>query len=211
MSTIDLNAPEVQAAISAAVEEAVSGLKTKNNELLTELRKAKKGNDIDPAEVERLENKITELEGQIKTANKELKTAKEVAEKATKDLQAEQGFTTTLLKDNGLTDALTKAGVTDPINLKAARAMLGGEVMIVADGDKRVAKVGDKPLADHINEWAKTDEGKRFVAASGSSGGGSGGGGGGGGGKKTMTRSAFDALDAAGKATAAKDHEIVDG
>jgi hypothetical protein len=203
MSTIDLNAPEVQAAITAAVDEAVSGLKTKNNELLTELRKAKKGNDIDPAEVERLENKITELEGQIKTANKDLKTAKEAADKATKDLQSEQGFTQRLLVENGLTAELTKNGVTNPAFIKAAQSLLASQTQIVVDGDKRIAKIGDKTLAEFIPEWAKSDEGKHFVAAPGNSGGGAGGGGAGTGGE---VKGKIDGTDAERAAYFASKH-----
>jgi hypothetical protein len=62
--------------------------------------------------------------------------------------------------------------VTNPINLKAAKAMLAAQVNIVTEGDKRIAKVGDKLLADHLKEWSATDEGKHFVSADNNSGGG---------------------------------------
>lgn len=178
---IDLNAPEVQSAIKAAIEEATAGLSEKNKELLKELKEARKGRDIDPAEVEKLEEQIEQLQGQLKAAQKEAKTLKETADKATKALESESGFTQKLLIDNGLLENLSKNGVTDPAYQKAAVAMLRAGVQIVVDGENRVAKVGDKDLADHVAEWAKSDEGKRFASAPGNSGGGGHGGQGGGG------------------------------
>ena len=81
----------------------------------------------------------------------------------------------------------------NPAHLKATQAMLRGQVQIVADGDKRIAKVGDKALKDFVKEWAAGDEGKHFVQAPGNAGGGASGGSGGAAGK-TMARAAFDAL-----------------
>jgi outer membrane murein-binding lipoprotein Lpp len=201
---IDLNAPEVQAAIEAAVEAATAPMLSKNKELLGELKKAKKGAEIDPQTVADLEAQVEDLQGKLSQSSKDLKAATTTAEKATKALADEQGFTTKLLADNGLTDQLTKAGVTNPVSLKAAKAMLGTQVQIVTDGDQRVAKVGEKALADFVTEWAKSDEGKYFVAAPGNNGGGAQGGGQGGS-AKTMTRTAFDALSTEAKATAMKD------
>ena len=82
--------------------------------------------------------------------------------------------------------------------------MLSSQVAVTADGETRVAKIGDKALSDAITEWAKGDEGKHFVAAAHNSGGGAAGGGGAGGAAKTMTRQAFEALDAGAKVTQAK-------
>jgi hypothetical protein len=176
--SIDLTAPEVKEAIKAAVEEATAPLVAKRDELLAEVKKARKGQQIDPETVTKLEDEIERLKGDLTTANKAAKTATTDADKARKALEAAEGFTSKLLVDNGLTDALTKAGVTNPVHLKAAKALLAAQVQIVADGDSKVAKVGDKPLADYAAEWAKGDEGKFFVAAAQNGGGGSGGGGG---------------------------------
>lgn len=176
--SIDLESPEAKAAIKAAVEEATAALAAKNKELLGELKEARKGKTINPEDVEKLESRIEELTGQLSEAQKTAKKATTDAEKATKALADAEGFTQRLLVDNGLTDALTKAGVSNPVHLKAAKALLNGQVQIVADGDNKVAKVGDKALADFIGEWAKGDEGKFFVAAPNNSGGGATGGGG---------------------------------
>jgi hypothetical protein len=116
------------------------------------------------------------LEGQVTEANKSAKDAKTAADKATKALEGEAKFVQSLLVDNGLSDALVKAGVKEPAHLKAVKAMLSGQVQIVADGDVRVAKVGEKPLGDFVTDWAKSDEGKFFVTAQQNSGGGAQGG-----------------------------------
>ena len=51
----ELSIPEQ---IKAAVDEATSGLAKKNGELLAELKEARKGKQIDPAELDKLQNKI---------------------------------------------------------------------------------------------------------------------------------------------------------
>ena len=79
------------------------------------------------------------------------------------------------LSDAALTEALTKAGVTSPALLKAAKALHGSGLQVVEVDGVRTVKAGDKALGDFITEWAGTDEGKHFVAASDSNGGGSGG------------------------------------
>lgn len=176
--TIDLNDPEIKEAIKSAVEEATAPLVAKRDELLSEVKKARKGQQIDPETVSQLEGQIETLRGELTAAQKASKTAAADAEKARKALESAEGFTRQLLVDNGLTDALAKAGVTNPVHMKAVKSMLAAQVQIVADGDAKVAKVGEKPLADFVTEWAKGDEGKHFVAAPNNGGGGSHGGGG---------------------------------
>lgn len=170
--SIDLTSPEAKEAIKAAVEEATAGLAAKNKELLAEVKEARKSRTIDPKEIEDRDNEIEALKTQLGEAQKTVKLATTEADKAKKALEGAEGFTQKLLVDNGLTDALTKAGVTNPVHLKAAKSMLAGQVAIVADGDNRSAKIGDKDLAAAIGEWAKGDEGKFFVAATQNNGGG---------------------------------------
>lgn len=195
-----LNSPEVKAAIAAAVEEATAGQQQKNTQLLAELKAARKGQAIDPAEVEKLEAKIDSLTGELTTAQKAVKEATKAAEANAKALQAETGFTQKLLIDNGLVGELTKHGVTNAAHLKAAQAMLRQGVQIVADGETRVAKVGDKALSDYVKEWAASDEGKHFVAAPNNSGGGANGGGGSGGKVDTSKMTATQKMEAGRKA-----------
>ena len=178
--SIDLNDPDVKAAIKAAVDEATNGLIAKRDELLNENKQLKKGRTVDPEQVTKLEEQIDTLRDELSAAQKAAKTATTDAEKARKALESESGYVQKLLIDNAMTDALTQAGVKEAVHLKAAKAMLSGQAQIVADGETRLAKIGDKPVKDFIAEWAKGDEGKFFVAAPNNSGGGSQGGQGGG-------------------------------
>lgn len=193
----DPNDKETQEAIKKAVEEAldkeVTGLKSKNNELLAQIKKLKAGQEVSPEEYARVERELEEMTAKLTDAEKKLKAASAEIEKQKKLYEAENKIAHQLLVDNGLTEALLKAGVK-PEFQKAAKALLAGQVTLVAEGDTKVAKVGDKALGDFVSEWAKGDEGKHFVAASTNSGGGSPGPGGGEPPKKTMTRAAFDAM-----------------
>lgn len=190
MTKLELTEEELQ----SKIDETVSGLKAKNNELILELRKIRKNGDITPEQFSELETERDKALADLAKANKELKAANTTAEKAQKALQSESAFTQRLLIDNGLTAELTKNNVTLPHMLKAAQAMLRSNVQIEIDGDNRVAKFGDKALSEAIKEWAASDEGKHFVSATVNGGGGGTGGTGGTGDKSTMTRTAFSAL-----------------
>ena len=195
---------DLQAKIDAAVAAATEGLQAKNRELLGEVKKLKKGGDIDPAEVERLESRIEALEAEKSQLGRQVKDLTKTAETASKALEAESKFTQRLLVENGLAAELAKAGVTNPHHLKAAQAMLKDGVQIVAEGDVRVAKIGDKALSDFVKEWAAGDEGKHFVQAQANNGGGATGGSGAGTQGKVMPRSQFDALPPQQRADFAK-------
>jgi len=200
----------VAAAVKAAIDEETRGLKAKVTELMESLKKAKKGQEIDPEDHARLERELEETQGKLTEAEKKLKTATTEAEKHKKSYESESQLTHRLLVDNGLTEALLKAGVK-PEFQKAAKAMLAGQVVLVAEGDKRIAKVGDKTLADFVTEWAKGDEGKHFVAAAGNGGGGSGGSDGKGGGtQKKWGEMTLDERTASWKADPVKAKALQD-
>lgn len=163
--TVDLKSQEVQDAIAAAVEAAVDGLKTKNTELLGKLKKAQQGQQIDPADLASVEAERDTLKQQLNEATKAAKKLAAENDAAAKKLADAEGFTQRLLVDNGLSEALAKAGVTNPVHIKAAKAMLASQVQIADDNGNKVARMGEKALADAIAEWAGTDEGKYFVAA----------------------------------------------
>lgn len=172
----------------AAFNEEVDGLKTKNRELLAKVRAAK---EIDPADISKLEEENERLKGELSKAQKEAKDATKFAEAATKALENESGYTSKLLTENALNTALAEAGVKDAPMLKAVKAMFTPTAQVVAEGDGRVVKIGDKALTDFVKEWAATDEAKHFISAGGNGGGGAPGGRGSGGGK-TMTRTEYN-------------------
>jgi len=164
--------PELQAAIDAAVEAATSGLKTKNQELLDKNKKLMKGQEIDPQTVVDLEAQVDKLQGELQASQKSTKETGKSLETLQAQLKAETGFTQKLLIDNGLTDELVKNGVA-PQFLPAVKAMFAGQAQIVAEGDTRTARIGDKSVSDFVKEWAVSDDGKHFVKAPENSGGGS--------------------------------------
>ncbi len=186
-----------------ALKESVAKLEANNKRLTAELKEARKSAEITPEQLAAVEDARDKALAELATAQKTAKDATKAAETATKALEAETGFTQKLLVENGLLETLAKNGVTDPAYQKAAVAMLKSGVQIVADGEARVAKVGDKALADHVKEWASSDEGKRFVAAPNNSGGGAHGGAGSGT-QKTATRAQFDAMTPASRMEFAK-------
>jgi type I restriction-modification system DNA methylase subunit len=175
---VELTEQELDDKIKAATEV----LARKNSELLAELKEARKGKQYNADDVAKLEETIEALQSDLSKSAKELKSAQKLAEAASKSLESEQAAVRNLLVDNGLTDALTKVGVTNPYRQKAAKALLERQVKLDQDGDTRIAKMGDKLLMDAINEWASSEEGKHFVEAQANSGGGAAGGGRGNGG-----------------------------
>lgn len=176
MSEIDLESEAVKEAIKAAVDDAVTGLKNKNKELLDKLQKAKKESTIDPDDYNRLMSERDALEEKLSESSKAFKQLQSESDKVKKSYESESGFVQKLLIDNGLTNALSESGVKDPVLLKAAKSMLLSQAQIKIDGENRFAMIGDKSVNDFIAEWSKTDEGKYFVAAPQNSGGGASGG-----------------------------------
>lgn len=172
--SIDLDSQEVKDAIAAAVAEEVAGLKAKNAELITKNKKLQSGQTIDPAEVEALERERDDWKAKAGEASRAAAKAAKDLDAATKRAEASESYTTQLLVDNGLNDALAKAGVTNPVHQKAAKAMLAGQVQIATEGNTKLPKVGDKALAEFVKEWAGGDEGKHFVTAPDAGGGGAG-------------------------------------
>lgn len=198
----DIKDPETAAAIAKIVEDelekaghaGVADLKKKNYELMEKLRIAKKGQEIDPAEHAAVQVELEAIQVKLSEAVKAAKIANTEAEKIRKAYEIESKVAHDLLVKQGLSAALLANGVKNPAYLEAAEALLYSKVVLTADGENRVAKVGDKLLADYVKEWTVSDKGKAFVDAPGNSGGGAHGGGGGGGNVKTMTRAAFEAL-----------------
>ena len=95
------------------------------------------------AERQQYEAKINELTGKLDDAN---------------------GKITSMTRDTALKTALAEAGISNPVFVKAATAMLRDQIKM--DGDAPVVEgaMGPKPLADFVKGWAASDEGKAFVS-----------------------------------------------
>ena len=192
--------PEIKALIDSAVADATSGLVKKRDELLNEVKTLRKNSEIKPEDFQKLKEENDALTDKLAEQAKAVKEAQTIAEKATKALQAESAAVSKMLIDNGLTEAMAAAGVKPELT-KAAKALFASQAAIKADGDTRQALIGDKPIAEFISEWAKSDEGKHFVSAPANSGGGAEGGSRSGQTAKTMSRADFDAKSSSGDAS----------
>ena len=152
----------------------IQALVAKNRELLDEKKSTKSGAERLLAEAQ---EKIDEMRQDYETGKKEFN--KQIAaltadrDKAVKAAELESAANHRLLVDNGLTDALTKAGVRKEL-LPAARALLKeqGIISVESEGDIRraVAKLEDGKLAsleDYVTKtFAASDAGKAFIPAS---------------------------------------------
>ena len=188
---MEITEEELSAKIAEAIESEVQGLKAKNAELASKLKEARQGTQVDPAELDRLQSKIDSLEADLTGAQKASKDQAKLLKQAQDALVSESGFTQKLLLDNGLTEALVKAGVASQF-LPAVKAMFGTQAKIVAEGDVRTALIGDKDLTECVSSWATSDEGKHYISAPANGGGGASGGTGGSSGQKVWTREKFD-------------------
>jgi hypothetical protein len=186
VAEVNLEAPEIQAAIKAEaaklVEAETGGLKTKNNELLDEVKSLKKKLEgFDPDEFKRL--KDAEREAGDRGIKDPVEFRKRIEEEfAPRLAKAEQDRDEALRKlndtivDNQLTASLVEAGVAKEF-LRAVKADVSSTRKIdVIDGG---VVIDGKPVGDFVKAWSAED-GKSFIAAANNSGGGGRGGNGGG-------------------------------
>jgi uncharacterized phage infection (PIP) family protein YhgE len=203
-----MSEPKTAEEIQAMIDEAVAGLKSKNDELIAETKRLKadlrKTQEVKPEDMAALESDNEKLRADLAAAQKQAKDATTAAEKASKALETEQGFTQKLIIQDGLKSALIENGVKDPDFIDTLSAKFASGAAIKVDGDQRVAMIGDKALGDYIKEWAGSDTGKKFVAAPVNGGGGAPGGKGGEQGK-VASRAQFDGMSQLERATFAKD------
>ena len=173
---LDVNDPEFKAALKAAIDEATAPLIAKRDELLGELKKARKNSEISPEDYQKLSDQVDELQGKLTEVTKTNKTLTADADKYKKMYESESANTAKNLIESSLTNALVDAKV-DPKFMKAVKALIGKDAKVEANGDERVAKIGDKALGDYIKEWASSEEAAHYIAAPANSGGGGAGGG----------------------------------
>lgn len=200
-----------QADIDAAIAknaDKIEELTNKYSGALDDLKKAQRElrakQDVKPEDLAAAEDRADKAEARAAEAEKQVKTLTTERDKAVKALEDESGYTSKLLIQDGLKSALIANGVKDEDFIDALATKFASGAKVVAEGDVRKAMIGDKSVADHVKEWAGSDAGKKFVAAPQNSGGGAPGGKGGEQGK-TMTRTAFDALDPGAKMAFSKE------
>ncbi len=205
---IDTDTEEGKAELQKLIDNATTGLKEKNAELLGDQKKLKDSMKSIQTQLDEIAaaKEAAEQDALSKSGDVEkIKSALEEKHRKEKDtltaaLNEKDATLRNLVIDNGLTDALTKAGVA-PQYLDAARALIQtkhkGELG-EADGAV-IATFDGKPIKDFVTEWSQGDSGKHFIAAPNNSGGGANGANGGG---KASTAKADMGGDRAARAAA---------
>jgi len=169
---------DIDAAVSAAiakVQESVDKLTTKNEELIGENRRLKRGAEIKPEDLtaaedraDKAEAKVKELEGSVKTLSKERDTA-------VKSLETEQGAARSYALEAEIASAIAEGNII-PALVPGFKAMLKENAKAdLADG-KYAVTVKDKPAREYVSEFLGTEEGKAYKAAAVNGGGGAPGG-----------------------------------
>ena len=170
---IDLNDPEIKAAIADAVEAATEGLKANNAKLLKEKRALASKDAVNPEEYETALAQMEKLADELKQTKKAAMVASKDLEAARSALDAETKAVKKHLIESGLMAGFAANSITVPAHQKALLAMLSQGSTVEDDGNGgRVAKLNGKPLADALKEFAGSEDGKAFVSASGNQGGG---------------------------------------
>ena len=163
--------------LQAELEEtklALDAVSSNNKKLVSELKNARAQNkEVDSEKYFAMQDELETLKNEHDKLNKLHKTE---TERLSKGLNEKESYLQKLIVDDGLTNALTKAGVK-PEYLDATKALLREKTALKENGGKYEAQIGDKPLSDYIGEWAATDSGKAFIAAPQNTGGGATGGG----------------------------------
>lgn len=174
---------ELDKAIAKAVSDAtgdLEGLKSKRDQLLAQEVKLKEKHkdEIEAKDKELsdlkadLEQKLEGNEGYKKLYDKAVEQHTAEVAKLQEKIAASDTAIQELLVTDSLTRELTAANV-NPELIDVAISSLSADVAIVEDNGKKVAKVGDKTVADHVKDWAAGNVGKHFIIADENSGGGS--------------------------------------
>lgn len=186
---IDTDTEEGKAELQKLIDNATTGLKNKNEELLGDQKKLKKDmgdiqsqlDDLKAAK-EAAEEEAANKSGDVDKikATLEAKFAKERDDLTKKYDTASARLNQTLI-EKGLTDALVKANVAAQ-HLPAVTALIKATAKAeIADIDGNpVATFDGKAIDEYVSSWAQGDQGKHYIAAPNNGGGGAGGSNGGG-------------------------------
>jgi|AntDeeMetagen192_2_1112575.scaffolds.fasta_scaffold01425_5 chromosome segregation ATPase len=186
---------QVDEQIKAALAKETEGLKAKRDELLADVRKQKDDKaelndrlqkledsqeDAARAKAE-AEGNVDEIKAQVaKEYDRKLERLQKDLDASAQKYEAEHGVNKRLLIDNGLTDALTQAGVAKEL-MPAARARLKEQGIELEDIEgERQARIDGKDISEYVSEWSQGDEGRHFISAANNGGGGANGANGGG-------------------------------
>lgn len=185
----------------------IEALKQKNKELIAEVRKAKGSTNEEAA---RLADELDTVKAENVKLSSALKKATDGLAAVQKDADAKLAAKSAIIqkhiRDEGLLKGLTESGVKKEL-LAGALALHQGKIEVDEEKGEAFAMVNGARVAlpDYLKTWAASDEGKNYITAPVNGGGGAQGAGSVVPGGKVQTRTAFDALDAAGKAAFVKE------
>jgi hypothetical protein len=186
-----------QADIDAAVAKALDGVKSKNDELLDEVKglkaKLRATSEISPEEMARVEAERDKALAELGEAAKQVKALTAERDKAAKTLEAEQGAARTYALEAEIAGAIA-AGNVVPALVPGLTAMVKQQAKADLVDGKYAVMIGDKPAKDYISGFLDSDDGKAYRAAMANGGGGANPGTGGTGGGKTVTRAQLDGM-----------------
>ncbi|MGH1376683.1 MAG: hypothetical protein ACRBCK_10075 [Alphaproteobacteria bacterium] len=175
-----LESDEGKELLQGIVDNATRGLKTKNDELLGDVKKLKGERDTlrkvsDDAEAAKLK---AEEDAVLKSGDLEKITA-QLNDKHQKELQKRdeinQGLEGTLSKlivDGNISSALTEAKVA-PELIPGAKALIKSAHKTERAGENALIDGAD--AKEFVSQWTQSDAGKHYVGASDNGGGGAGG------------------------------------
>lgn len=157
-----------------------AGLVAKNRQVEEKLRKLRaEGGSDNTIEIERLENELNDVQAKLRKAESELRTAtRDLAtvtterDTANADLTNEREISRTEFATNRLTEELSAVNVGSHF-LPDLTPSMARQVVVKDVNGERQAFVGDKPLSEHIKEWAASDRAKHYITAPANGGGGS--------------------------------------
>jgi len=160
---------ELQAELESA-KESIEAMNSKNKQLLGELKTERnKSREVNVDEYHKSLDEVESLKAENAKLSGEMKLKAKDTEKLMAQLGEKDSTLQKLIIDDGLTNALTSAGVV-PELMPAVKALLRSQAQL----KDNQAVINDKPLADFMTEWATTD-GKAYIKAPSNSGGGAGG------------------------------------
>ncbi|MFD2633226.1 hypothetical protein [Idiomarina piscisalsi] len=165
--------------VKQRVESEVSGLKSKNSELLGKVKDYQDRTETLEQEMNEISKESAVEQGNYKKLLElEQSERKSKTEKLQKKLEEQTQYVQKHVKESGLTEALTEIGVKNPHFLQAAKAMFRDSVEVI-QGDDGVMKLAVKDESGQtldfnsfVKSWADTDAGQNFIDAPANEGGG---------------------------------------
>lgn len=181
MTTLDLTTEEGKAELQKLIDKETEGLKSKNSELLGEIKKQKDSfksiqdqlDEIKEAK-EKAEQEAAEKSGDVEQIKENLqKQHQKELEKIKAELEQKSGLLNQTLIDNGLKSALVKANIA-PQHLEAVEALIRMKTKAeITDKDgQAVATLDGVPISEFVEAWSQGDTGKHYIAAPKNEGGG---------------------------------------